>query len=261
MSPFHILLPLVLLLSACAQAPRQQVRDVEGGEAVNVRARVHTELAAQYYSRRQFAVALQELREALQADTGYAPAYNTLGLVHAALLEDKEADGHFRRAIELAPQYSEAHNNYGHFLCARGRMAEAMTHFEAAWKNPLYANPERALSNAGQCALRNGDLAEAERYSQRALIRAGNQPQALANMAEIHFRRGNGVLARSLLNQLEAQGRPDPGALWLGVRLERAAGNREAEASYGLQLRRHFPDTQETAWLLAGQYDMPGVKQ
>ncbi len=252
---------LMVLLAGCAQQPASQGgKDAEVLEAANPRARIHTELGAQYYARRQYPVALQELREALKSDASYAPAFNTLGLVHAALLEDKEAEGHFRRAIELAPQYSEAHNNYGHFLCAQKRRAEAMSEFELAWQNPLYATPEKALANAGQCALRNGDVDEAERFAQRALIRSGNQAQALATMAEIHYRRGNMPMAKSLVQKLEAQSAMDASSLWLALKLERAAGKRESEANYGLQLRRFHPESQEAAWLLSGQYDMPGVK-
>lgn len=258
-SRFWLILPL--LLAACAQQPSSsRGKDAEAMEAANPRARVHTELAAQYYARRQYPVALQELRESLLADVAYAPAYNMLGLVHAALLEDKEADASFRHAIDLAPQYSEAHNNYAHFLCSHAHRAEAMEHFELAWKNPLYATPEKALANAGHCALRYGDLAGAEAYAQRALVRSGNQPLALATMAEIQYQRGNVAMSRSMLRQLEAQGGLDAATLWLGVRLERTAGNRDAEANYGLQLRRRHPEAQETAWLLNGQYDMPGAK-
>lgn len=260
MKTSRIWLILPLLLAACAQQPSSQGKDAEAMESANPRARVHTELAAHYYARRQYAVALQELREALQSDAGHAPAYNMLGLVHASLLEDKEAEANFRRAIDLAPQYSEVRNNFGHFLCARKRRAEAMEHFELAWKNPLYSTPEKALANAGHCALLYGDMTEAERYAQRALIRVGNQPQALVTMAEIQYRRGNLVAARATLRQLEAQGGLDAGALWLALRLERRAGNREAEANYGLQLRRYHPDAQETAWLMNGQFDMPGGK-
>ena len=226
----------------------------------NARARVHTELAAQYYARRQYPVALQELRKALQANNAYPPTYNMLGLVHASLLENKEAEANFLRAIDLAPHYSDAHNNYGHFLCESQRRAEAMEHLELAWKNPLYATPEKALANAGHCALRNGDLAEAERLAQRALVRVSNQPQALTTLAEIQYRRGNIAMAKSSLRIVEAQGGLDASALWLALRLERQAGNREAEAAYGLQLRRYHPESQETAWLLNGQFNMPGEK-
>lgn len=253
-------LAALLVLAGCAQPSAPRGQGSEAIEAANPRARIHTELAAQYYARRQYPVALQELRESLAADAAYAPAYNMLGLVHAALLEDKEAELSFRRAIELAPQYSEAHNNFGHFLCTRQQRAKAMEHFEQAWKNPLYATPERALANAGHCALRDGDLAEAERYAQRALVRVGNQPQALVTMAEIQYLRGNVPMARALLRQLEAQGGLDASAIWLALKLERSAGNREAEAGYGLQLRRYHPESPETTWLLNSRYDMPGGK-
>lgn len=251
---------LLMLLAGCAAQPAAVPggRGADDGENVNQRARIHTDLAAQYFGRGQYAVSLQELRIALEADGAYPPAYNMLGLVHAELLEDKEAEAAFHRSIELAPQYSEAHNNYGYFLCSRKRRTEAMAEFERAWKNPLYTTPERALANAGLCALRDGDLAEAERYAQRALVRVDNQPQALLVMAEIRYRRGDLVSARHMLRQAEMQGALDAGGLWLAVRIERAAGNREAEAGYGLQLRRSHPDAQETAWLLNGRYDLPG---
>ncbi|MDD3528751.1 MAG: type IV pilus biogenesis/stability protein PilW [Gallionellaceae bacterium] len=254
-------LALALFLAGCTQPATRPGGDGDRAATENPRARIHAELAAQYYARRQYAVALEEVREALGADAGYAPAYSVLGLVHAALLEDKEAEASFRRAIELAPRYSDAHNNFGYFLCLRERRDEAMKHFELAWKNPLYATPERALANAGHCALRHGDLEAAEQYAQRALVRDGNQPQAMVTMADIHFRRGNPQRARAIIRQLEDAGGLDAGALWLALRLERAAGNREAEADYGLQLRRHHQDAPETAWLLDGRYDLPGGKQ
>jgi type IV pilus assembly protein PilF len=254
---------LLVLLSACAQTQTQPQRAAQGMDSdalasTNNRARVHTELAAQYYARRQYNVALEELREAFQADNAYAPAYNMAGLLHAALLEDKEADENFRHALDLAPEYSEAHNNYGYFLCSLGHYPAALSQFEQAWKNPLYATPEKALANAGQCALRMGNLEEAERYSNRALVRAPNQPQALMTLAEIRFRQGNIAMARSLLAQADARGGLDAAGLWLGVRIERKAGNREAEAEYAAQLRRRFPESHETGWMLSGQFDRQG---
>lgn len=259
-----LVLILSLSLGACAQTSVRggpEAKDSEVLESSNSRARVHTELAAQYYSRRQYAVAMQELREALQADGAYAPAYNMLGLLHGALLETKEAEANFSRALDLAPHYSEAHNNFGYFLCSQRRYADAQSHFERAWANPLYATPEKALANAGQCALRSGNLVEAERLSKRALVRAPNQSQALETLADIQFRQGNTAMAHSLLNQADGQGGLDAVGLWLAVRVERQAGNREAEAEYGAQLRRRYPESQETAWLLSGQFDKQGDGQ
>lgn len=258
-----LLLVACLGVLACAQTPLEATQ--AGPEAMaqgseNQRARIHTELAAQYYTRNMHAIALQELRESLDADARYAPAYNMLGLVHGALREDTQAEEAFRRAIDLSPSYSEAHNNFGWFLCERGRIDKALERFEAALANPLYATPEKALANAGLCSLRRNDLQQAENYLERALIRAPYQPVALYQMARLHMLRGNPVAARRALLRLGEVGALDAAALWMAVRVERQLGDLTAESSYASQLRRRFPNSQETFWLSSGQYDQPGAQ-
>ncbi|MCX7672813.1 MAG: type IV pilus biogenesis/stability protein PilW [Thiobacillaceae bacterium] len=247
------LLAGLALLAACAQAP-QSARD-RGEET---RARVHTELAALYYARGQYAVALQELEQALAAENAYAPAHNVLGLVWAALGEDAKADAGFQRALALQRNYSEAHNNYGWFLCQRGRHAEAIAQFEAALANPLYATPERALTNAGLCSLDQGNLAAAQDYLERALRRAPRLQPALTAMAELRVRQGRMQAARELLRQAAAVAELDARALWLGVRVERQLGDTLAEGAYATQLERRFPDSEEARWLRQGRYDRVG---
>ena len=228
---------------------------MSGGDS---RAQVHTDLAANYYLRGQYAVSLQELAQALKADSGYAPAYNMLGLVHGELREDQRAEENFRHAIERLPQFSEAHNNFGLFLCQRKRMKEALDQFEVALSNSLYASPEKALTNAGACSLEQGDLATAERYYLRATKRAPGHASAQLGLAEVHYRQGRWLAARALLRQLTEQAEVSPQALWLGVRIERRLGDREAEANYGAQLRRRYPESMQTQWLITSQYDEMG---
>lgn len=251
---------LVLASAGCAQqgAFEKSSPETRSDRQVNVQARIHTELGAGYFGRGQYAIALQELNIARAADPGYAPAYSVLGLVHAELREDKQAEDNFRRAIDLSPNYSEAQNNYGLFLCQRGRIAESLVRFEAALANPLYATPETALANAGVCAMEKGDLAQAEVYFIRALKRAPRQPTALLGMAEFNYRKGHWLASRAQLRQLGEAGELGAQALWLGVRAERRLGDREAEASYGAQLRRRFPEAIQTQWLITGQYDQSG---
>lgn len=264
MKPTLALVLLTILLAGCAG----QTGGGAGGGNVgsdglpvgtgSSGALVHTQLGAGYYSRGQYAVALEELRRALEVDPAYPPAFNVLGLVHAELREDALAEKHFRRALELSPQYSEANNNFGMYLCQRKRLPEALARFEQALGNPLYATPESALANAGACSLEQGDMAKADQYYQRALKRAPNMPSAMLGMAEVHYRQGRWLAARNLLRQLTQGGEVGAQALWLGVRVERSAGDREAEASYAAQLRRRFPDALQTQWLITGQYDQSG---
>lgn len=251
--PWSVLMLLLAGLGGCAQTPTPAARGMGDGE--NQHARIHTELAAQYFTRGQYAIALSELRTTLEATPNYAPAHNMQGLVHNELKEFPQAEASFRRAIQQAPDYSEARNNFGYFLCQRGRYDEGLAHFDAALSNPLYSSPDKALANAGTCSLDKGDLAKAEAYLQRALMRMPTQPTALLAMADVYYRRGQYPDARAALTRLAGVTEFNADALWLGVRVERKLGDKAAEASYGAQLRRRFPDSAQARLLMSGNYD------
>lgn len=265
MKQWALIFMLTAGLAGCAQQPvnssESRVASSTGERPENFRAKVHTDLAAQYYAMRKYAIALQEAHESLSADPGYPPAFNMLALVHAELAEHVAAEDYFKRAIAGQRNYSEAHNNYGYFLCQRGRFGDALAQFDLALKNPLYPSPERALANAGLCAQQKGDWDLAENYLQRALARDPQQPSALLAMTEQHLHFKNPLGAQATLQRLQARGGQGAALLWQGVRVERQLGNREAEANYGAQLRRNFPEARETRWLLNGQYDKGSLEQ
>jgi type IV pilus assembly protein PilF len=246
------------LLAGCAGQP------TDGGSSVGSaqvdsesrqRARAFTDLAGAYYARAQYKTALDELRKAITADNRFGPAYNIYGLIYMELAEDKLADENFRRAIELDRNDSEARNNYGWFLCARGRYDEGLDQFSAALRNPLYARPEQAMANAGVCAEKKGDLALAEANLTKSLKLQPDNPNAVLKMAGLYFRQGRLVEAQRLLARHAELSQPTAESLWLNLRLERKLGDRAQEAAYGLQLRKNFPDSNEARLLLTGQYE------
>lgn len=198
-------------------------------------------------------VALEEVKVALSADRNYAPAYNVAGLIYTDLKEDRLAQENFQRALRLNPLDSDTNNNYGRFLCERKREEEAIKYFMAALRNPLYQNPDRSYVNAGLCARRRGDLLAAEDYFQRAVKLRPAQPQALYQLADLAYRRGAYAEARNYLATLTKITAPNAETLWLGVRVERRAGDRSAAASYGAQLARSFPESKEAQALSAGR--------
>jgi type IV pilus assembly protein PilF len=246
-----------LAAAGCATGPADDGLNRPSGDetSARTRARVHTELAASYFELGNMAVALEEAREAMRADSNYAPAYNVAGLVYAQLKEDRLAEENFQTALQINPSDSDAHNNYGRFLCDRKQEREAIKHFLAAVRNPLYPTPERSWVNAGLCARRSGDLAGAEGYFQNALkMRPGNA-QALYQMADLAYARRNYAEAKGYLNRFTQVASSTAEVLWLGVRIERRLGDRSSEASYALQLRNRFPNSREAQALLAGKYE------
>ena len=255
-----IIVAMSLILAACVQQPTQTkvTSNPEGGASdddAQQRARAFTDLAGAYFQRAQYKVALDELRKALLADPRFGPAYNIYGMVYMELAEDKLAEEYFRRALELDRTDSAAHNNFGWFLCTRGRYDEGLAQFTAALQNPLYASPEQAMANAGMCAEKKGDLALAEANLTRALKMQPDNPQVLVKMAGLNFRKAKYTETQRLLTRHSEIAPPTAESLWLSLRLERKLGDRAQEAAYGLQLRKRFPDSEETRFLLAGQYE------
>jgi type IV pilus assembly protein PilF len=246
------LLGIFLLVLAIAGCASQQ-----GGEPSRSQAsaKVHTELAALYYERAQLGVALDELRQALLAEPDYAPAYSVRGLVHMALREDKEAEEDFQHSLHLDSVNSEAHNNYGWFMCQRGRERESVKQFLAALKNPLYATPETAYLNAGVCSRKAGEMKDAEEFLQKALLLKPDMPEAQLGLAELDFDNGDYMAAKSNFTRFAQGGAANMTAenLWLAVRIERKLGDRNAEDSYALQLRKRFPDSREAQLMLQRQ--------
>lgn len=238
---------IALALAGCATQGGKTSENAQGRH----RAQLHTELAAAYYSQGQMAVALEEFTKATQLDDSYAPAYTGLGLVHAALKQDAKAEANFKRALQIEPENSEAHNNYGTFLCVRNRVDEAISEFKTAVANPLYATPESAYLNAGICSLKKKDSKNAETYFLYALRADPNMRAASYQLASLYFAKGENLKTRMFLQQAMQNIEPTPEMLWLGVRNERILGGKDAEASYRLLLKKKYPNSDETKAMLA----------
>lgn len=249
-----MLFSLTVLAGCGTTSPERPVATDQMEKRLNAIAKVHTELAGMYYERAQMGIALGEIDIALRADPNYAPAYSMRGLIHMSLREDREAEEDFQQSLRIDKNDSDAHNNYGWFLCQRGKEKESITHFMSALKNPLYTTPERAYLNAGLCSKKAGNRRDAEEFLQRALQVQRGMPQALLAMAELSFDKGDYTAAKSYFAGFsEKTENLTAEQLWLAVRIERKVGDRNAEASYAMQLRKRFPDAPETRMLMRGE--------
>jgi len=261
MKRFLILLPFALFVGCATTDAPQQSPEVDTGQLVGEvgdprnRARLHTELAALYYSRGNMGVALDELRIATAADTSYAPAYSMFGLVYLELREKGLAEENFQRALRLAPNDPDINHNYGWYLCQSEREEQSVDYFLRAIRNPLYQKPWRSYSAAGLCLLRINKLEDAEGLFQRALKINPSDPRAILQMGEIRYRQGAFDEAQRYMRRFEQVSPSNAESLWLGLRIERKLGQRMNEASLASQLRRRFPGSPQYQKLQRGEYD------
>ena len=251
------------LMAGCANTGTSSVEpdigqsrtDISEQSEGRARARANTELAALYYERGNLGVALEVLRTATSADPSYAPAHGMLGLVYMELRENQLAQQSFERALRASPNDADINHNYGWFLCQTGKEAESTRYFLQAVRNPLYATPWKSYSAAGQCALQKNNTADATDFFGRALKLDPDEPTALLKLAGLQYRNGNLPEARRLVSHYGRVVEPNAEGLWLGVRIERKAGEKAAENSYANQLRRRFPASHEYQQMQRGEYD------
>jgi type IV pilus assembly protein PilF len=193
--------------------------------------------------------ALEKLNRARQAKPDYPPTYNALGVLHQKLGIYDVAENNFKTAIRLNSGDSSALNNYGLLLCQTQRYEEADETFLKAANNPLYATPELAYNNAGTCALNNGQTELAEAYFNKALEKNARVGPALFQMSELSYEQEKYMPARGYLSRYLVFNKHSAKSLWLGIRIERELGDKNAVSSYELLLRNQFSESEEAKLL------------
>lgn len=237
-----ICLLAVSLIGGCASTPDG------GNDGSNARraAELNTQLGQEYMSRGQYEIALEKLKKAADSDDDYAPAHTLLAVLYETIGEMDNAGRHFRDAVRALPDNGDVNNNYGAFLCRSGKPRGVDRYFDAALEDPFYRTPEVALTNAGVCARQRGDLGEAEARFRQALAYDADFPDALLEMADLSFARGDPMRARAFLQRFDAAAEMSPASLLLGYRVETELANPGDAARYRTELIQRFPGSPES---------------
>jgi type IV pilus assembly protein PilF len=224
------------------------VTTTEGGFKADRKEEVarRVDAATQYLQKGNTEQAIVHLRRALEIDPHSAPVNETLARVFAQSGEYELADQHFRTAIQYDPAFSRARNNYAAFLYDRGRIDDAIVQLEQVVADTLYEKRADAFTNLGKAYLRKGQTAKAEEVFGRAIKMDRRQAAAMLELADINVQHGQYPEAARLFGLYRAAGpQPTPRSLLLGIRIARATGDRDNEASYALQLKGLYPESDE----------------
>ncbi len=241
---FPCLAVAALLLGACARTPSLSKEEKSRVVEANL------QLAIAYMQDGRFQVAEKKLQKAFDTDPKQPQTHMTYGLFYSLTTQPKKADKHYRRAVKLDPDNPDILNNYAQFLCQTGKVGPAREAFLRAARDPVYQTPEIPYTNLAICLISNDELEEAETYLQRALSQSPGQPIALLHMSGLKYQLREYLSARAYLQRYADTGETYTAAsLWLGVRIERQLGDRNAEKRYARALRASFPDAPETRLL------------
>ncbi|HVE58664.1 MAG TPA: protein kinase, partial [Pyrinomonadaceae bacterium] len=99
---------------------------------------------------------------ALEIDDTLGEAYAALGLYYSSIAEYDISDTHYRRAIELNPNYSLAHEWYGSNLTGRGRFEDGIREVKIAEQLDPFSMRSKTLTAWTAYQAHQYDLAEAK---------------------------------------------------------------------------------------------------
>lgn len=254
-----ILFASMALLTACATNKAGSARDElpTSSDQTNGQKRgaLRLQLAVGYYQRGEMNVALDEIKQALQADPDLADAYSMRGLIYMGMGETHLADENFQHALRLQPGNGNFSNNYGWFLCQNGRASESIAYFETALKDRKYTSPANALAQAGICSLKLHDVDAAEKYFLGAFKFEPGNASINVYLARLYYDRKDVERASFYAQRVVKADVLDADVLWLAIKIAHKQGDRITEASLGAKLHRLQPNSVEYAAFQRGAFD------
>lgn len=212
-------------------------------------AQANLNLGAAYLREGNPQLALEKLERALDQNPRLADAHSVIAIAYDQLGQPDDAEKHYRRATQLAPDNPAAANSYAVFLCRQNRWRDARPYFEKAASNPRYTTPAVALTNAGTCAMSAGQPERAEEYFRAALDKDKTFADALAGLLNLSYQRGEYLEARAFLQRYLDVRPATARTLWMCFNIEQKLGDAAAAKRCGDRLRQDFPTSEEVVAL------------
>lgn len=240
----YLLWLLVLALTACGPQNKQaNTKKAGAGDP----SQINASLCAAYIKKNNLKIAMRRCTKSLAHNPANATAHKWKAVLHQRLGQDTLAQKHFQRAVDLAPNDSGAHNNFGTYLCRHKRYQQAEKQFLKAVSNPLYSARHFAYVNAGVCMQSAGDNRKAEKYFRASLGVAPMFGPALIRMAHLTYGQDKCISALGFMRRWTKNNNWSSESLWLAMKVEKKCGNINKYASYGLLLRARFPTSVEAS--------------
>lgn len=246
-------LAVLLAMAGCSTGGSTSGVRSDSRDQTREAASANTQLGQSYMKQGKYEVALQKLQRALALDAGFVDAHTVIAVLYENIGDSKQAEEHYRRASQLKPKGGDEANNYGTFLCKLGRPDEAEKYFQIALADPFYQTPDIALVNAGTCFAGSGKYDAAERALRTALERHPDNVDALFQMANVQYGKGQYLQARAFMQRLDSTGAIGPDALLLGRNIEAKLNNAKGAGDFSRRLLRDFPKSPQANSLRLAQ--------
>ena len=207
----------------------------------------HVAAGLEYLSTGEKESARRHFQSALDISDMNAAAHNGIAIVYQ---QDKDfvfAEKHFKRALQIDPDFSQARFNYSGFLVHTERYRDAEKNLLILVKDVTYSKRDLATLHLGFLQHKAGNDSAALESFKNAVGLNSRLSSAHEAMAVLYFEKKNYPLVAQSLNQYNQtrRGRPSAKSLWVKIRLEQIFDDKDKEASAVLALKNMYPYSEE----------------
>jgi len=189
--------------------------------------------------------ALHHLNKAREWNDKSSDLHNAFAMLYRFEGDTSKEEEHYKLALKYNKKDPKVHHNYGSFLCTHQRYDEGIKQLQLAANDYSYEKRFQSFENLGLCAIKENKKKLALNSFQRAYRIDNKMPVTILNLSILELEKGNNQKAYTLFKEYIGLERHTAQSLWLGIRLERVFGDKNALASYELALRRLFPGSNE----------------
>ena len=172
---------ILLVLVACATTTNEQSKK---------ESYAYRRLGEAYLNQGKLALAMKEFQ---RAETKYADDHllqYDIGLVYLLKKQYDEAIAHFKKALDLKPDYGEAINSLGNAYAGKGDWDQAIFNYKKVVGDILYGTPHFGYAGLGNAYYFKGDLEISEKYYLEALKAKPGFSRALRGLAKTYIAMG-----------------------------------------------------------------------
>ena len=225
----------LLLLQSCQQNSDEKDESVSKKYNREEAASYNTQLGLAYLKQGNRPRAKRKLLLALAQAPGSPDVNASMAYFLEKTGEMEDAQAYYQKAMSLSVGNGAQLNNYGAFLCRRGKYREAEDYFLKAVKDLQYEHTAGAYENAGLCAMAIPEYTKATKYFAKALEQDPSRRQSLYELARIELKFDHETEALAYLQKYPNLSLRDPKLLELAINAAHKAGKIELEADYKLR--------------------------
>lgn len=182
-------------------------------------AETNLQLAVGYLQEENTQKAKQKLLLAEQEDPKSPFVWDTYAYFYAKTGDDDKAMSNYKKALSLAPHNGKILNNFGVYLCRKGKYQTAIDYFSLAVEDKTYLTTAEAYENAGLCALSIPNKPLAKSFFLKAVSNDISLKDANIELAKMAFDDKNNDEALFYLKRYNTYHQPSSESLWLEAQL------------------------------------------